>query len=251
MNPGALKLSVVVSTYNRARLLDVCIASLLTTDAAPESWELIIIDDGSTDETTGSLRRWQLRLTERQINFRPLRREMNAGAYNNAGLARNCGLRNAKGIAIAFSDGDCVYLTDAIGETIGWLDEGGRGFLTSAEWYRISKDASGGWGKIGPRGANQSNPFGPWLAIRRSVIMELGGFDERFTTYGAEDEDMVTRLIREKHEPQRTPQIIAVHLWHTPGARTADREQWNRQIAICRSDRSTIRNVGTQWGQLK
>ena len=46
-----MKLSVVISTYNRWQLLELCILSLYQTRAEQQDWECIVVDDGSTDDT--------------------------------------------------------------------------------------------------------------------------------------------------------------------------------------------------------
>ena len=46
-----MKLSVVISTYNRWQLLELCILSLYQTRAEQRDWECIVVDDGSTDDT--------------------------------------------------------------------------------------------------------------------------------------------------------------------------------------------------------
>ena len=91
--------SVLLPTYNRARFLDDAIASIQA--QTWRDWELIVVDDGSTDDTPAVVERWRARIPQ----LRYIHRE-NGGAY----AARNTGLRNARGEYIAFFDSDDLWL---------------------------------------------------------------------------------------------------------------------------------------------
>jgi len=248
-------LSVCVSAFNRAKLLELCLKSLLLTEAPRSEWEIVVIDDGSTDETPGFLAEWWVE----QAKIKPaaagephschyFRRRLNVGHGNNVGLARNCGLQKSKGEYVAFVDGDCIFCSDAISRTIAWAKTDKKSFLTSGHWYRVVRTTQ--WMLDGLRGLQSSVPFGPWFAIRREALVEIGGFDERFVTYGAEDEDIVTRLVRLKYQPMRDSEIIAVHLWHMMGSNRINEEQRQRQIEWTRNDPSVVRNENVEWGAL-
>lgn len=92
--------SVILPTYNRASFLSEAFASI----AAQEhhAWELVVVDDGSTDDTPALLKRLAAACA------RPVRviRQDNAGAY----AARNAGLEHARGDAVAFFDSDDLWL---------------------------------------------------------------------------------------------------------------------------------------------
>jgi glycosyltransferase involved in cell wall biosynthesis len=92
--------SVILPTYNRATFLAEALASIEAQTYC--HWELIIVDDGSTDETSAVLERLVPQCPQ------PIRvvRQANAGAY----AARNTGLEHASGDAVAFFDSDDVWL---------------------------------------------------------------------------------------------------------------------------------------------
>jgi glycosyltransferase involved in cell wall biosynthesis len=90
--------SVILPTYNRAALIERAIRSVL--HQTYEDFELIIVDDGSTDAT----RREVERVDDPRLRY--VRLEENRGA----GAARNVGLRNAAGRFIAFQDSDDEWL---------------------------------------------------------------------------------------------------------------------------------------------
>jgi glycosyltransferase involved in cell wall biosynthesis len=92
-------IDVVIRTFNRASLLKQATQSLLTQNYPPERYQIIVVDDGSTDETWTMLQE----LAASHSNVRALRVD-HAGSY----AARNEGWRNGNGDIVAFTDDDCV-----------------------------------------------------------------------------------------------------------------------------------------------
>lgn len=96
--PGPLRLSLVVPTYNVEAYIDRFLDSVFTQTSQLRSFEVIIVDDGSTDRTAEIVRIWQARHPK---HLRYVHQE-NAGAS----AARNTGLALAKGTWIGFPDPD-------------------------------------------------------------------------------------------------------------------------------------------------
>ena len=90
-------ISVVVPTYNRARLLEMCLSSLIT--QTYKDYEIIVVNDGSTDETEDIIKKFQRK-------FKNLRyfKQKNRGHS----IARNLGFSRARGEIIASTDDDCI-----------------------------------------------------------------------------------------------------------------------------------------------
>jgi len=91
--------SVIVPFYNEELYLEQCIKALLEQDFKRSEYELIFVDNGSTDASAEIVRRFS-ELT--------LLHENEKGAY----AARNRGLKEAKGEIIAFTDADCAVSKD-------------------------------------------------------------------------------------------------------------------------------------------
>lgn len=102
MDQGPL-VSVILPTYNRAHMIPVAIESVL--NQSYKNWELIIIDDGSRDNTKSAVATYMERDDRIKYHF-----QSNGGA----GAARNTGLRMAKGDYVTFLDSDDQYLKDKI-----------------------------------------------------------------------------------------------------------------------------------------
>lgn len=96
--------SVVIPTYNRAGLIGRAIESVVA--QVYQDWEIIVVDDGSTDETATVVRGFAGQLGERLSYIR----QRNAGSS----AARNRGIDESRGRFVAFLDSDDEYLPDKL-----------------------------------------------------------------------------------------------------------------------------------------
>ena len=92
-----VKLSIVIPVYNVEHYLDECVSSLYNQDIHEEDFEVLLIDDGSTDNSLSIAKQW----AEKHGNVRVFHQE-NQGQ----GPARNLGIDNAIGDYICFVDSD-------------------------------------------------------------------------------------------------------------------------------------------------
>jgi glycosyltransferase involved in cell wall biosynthesis len=102
--------SILLCTYNRADLLSRAVDSVL--NQSYSAWELIIVDDGSTDETASVIERYR----EADERIRSVRHE-------NQGLpkSRNLAIENARGAYLALIDDDDEYSPDHIEKRMGYM----------------------------------------------------------------------------------------------------------------------------------
>lgn len=244
-----MKISVVVPTFNQCRLTSMAV-ELLYICVRYQDWECIIVDDGSTDGTFEHF----TEMAQWCPNLRVLRRTKSIGKYSNSGLARNCGIRAATGDVIACMDGDILHCTDPVSWTAAeFTRHRDKIFVTSSNWYRCLYKNEAGQVVAEIRGHVGPLPFGAWIAMHRETWFELGGYDERFTTYGAEDNDICGRLHRLGVKNIMCPGIFAVHPDHKPTHEDnrKDQAQFEQQLQYMSYDRSTQRNVGIEWGALE
>lgn len=229
------KVSVIVTTFQRPGSLSKVLASLACQDY-PESYEVIVADDGSTDRTQAVVNR-HAAAASFHVGFVSHQHQ----AFELA-RCRNEGMRAAKGRYLIFLDGDCVappnFLTKhmqlrQVGKVVAgytchldqhastWLDEnviakGDHSSWTNrdahrqlakldrkANFYRLIRHHS----KPRLRGGN----FGVW----RSDFQRVNGFDESFVGWGCEDDDFGMRLRRAGVVIQNAFEAIPTfHLWH-------------------------------------
>lgn len=187
----AALVSVILPTYNRANTLRRAIDSVLT--QTYRELELIVIDDGSTDETEALLSSYS----------DPRLKLLKPGRLGCAAKARNHGLKSARGEFVAFQDSDDVWMTDKLERQIAFAAQHPDAAFTTCGYILIHVDGRR------PRyygaelldknrdvrslfsgyGCQISTPT--WL-VRRERLVEVGGFDESFAMW--EDWELSIRL---------------------------------------------------------
>jgi glycosyltransferase involved in cell wall biosynthesis len=105
--------SIVVPVLNGERNIAECIESINALNYQKENFELIIVDNGSRDNTVDIIRNFQNNL---DLNIK-LYFEKIKGVYR----ARNLGVRNAKGDIIAFTDADCIVDSNWISNIVSFF----------------------------------------------------------------------------------------------------------------------------------
>ncbi len=98
-----MRFSIIIPTHNRKKLLEKCLRSLLAQEYDSDEYEIIVIDDGSSDGSQELIR--NLRKTAPNIRYFRNR-------HSGPGHARNTGLKKANGEYVAFTDDDCVVEKD-------------------------------------------------------------------------------------------------------------------------------------------
>jgi glycosyltransferase involved in cell wall biosynthesis len=193
-----MTVSLVVSTRNRALRLGDFFASLTRLAPPAEGWELILVDNGSTDTTADTI--------HRLAAVSPFTVRYVLAATPGLSHARNAGLRQASGRIVAFTDDDCYPRPDYLRAIVEVFEEhqagviGGRvilhdpadarvGVKDTAEAFEISQGQFVAAGVM--HGAN--------MAVRRAVLEQIGGFDPRLGAgtpcMAGEDTDFVARAV--------------------------------------------------------
>ena len=191
---NAPRVSVVIPTFNRAHLVGATIDSVLAQDY--RDVEIIVVDDGSTDDTPAVLARYGDRIrTVRHPN-----RGMNP--------SRNVGLELARGEFVALLDSDDVWLPFKLSLQVELLERFPAAGFTFSEFF-ILQDASGVDGPRKPRGlASWYSGARDWRscfgASRRSGELGLRSSDADFGVY----EGCVHE--RSLHEPTVLPSTALI-----------------------------------------
>ncbi len=124
-----IKVSVIIPTYNRAGLIKRSIRSVL--DQTYQDFEIIIVDDGSTDDTKTVIES----ISGPKIRY--IRHEINRGPS----AARNTGIKNANGRYIAFQDSDDEWLPDKLEKQMICFDgENNNISIVYCGLWRIKRD---------------------------------------------------------------------------------------------------------------
>lgn len=201
--------SVVVPAHQGAALLPITLGALAASDLPRDRWELIVVDDASTDGTAQVAARW----ADRVISL--------PGAPHGPGFARNRGVEVSGGEWVVFIDADVRVHADtlrrfaeaiaqdpAVAAMFGAYDDAppAPGFLSCYRnlLHRYVHLASAGetdtfWGGCG--------------AVRRSAFLAAGGFDEaRYPRPQIEDIELGYRLRDRGGRIVIRPEIQGAHL---------------------------------------
>lgn len=229
---GGLVCSVVVPAHGASRYLPETLGALLESDVPRDEWELIVVDDGSLDETAAVAGRF----ADTVIRL--------PGPPHGPAYARNRGFEVARGPVVAFFDADVVVHKDTLRRLLEVLDSNpGAGAVFGA--YDTSPRASGLVSQyrnlihhyVHVRGAGEVDTF--WAgagAVRREVFEEAGMYDEwHYARPQIEDIELGARVRSLGRTILLVPDIQVTHL-----------KKWSLANVV----RTDLRDRGIPWARL-
>ena len=205
-------LTVIIPTYNRLPILTKCLRALENQHlSADNNYEVIVVDDGSTDNTLAYLAANKEELPH-----------LKCLSQNHQGpaAARNLGVKAAQGDLIVFIDSDLVVTEHFLAAHINALREGEK---------RKKSDRLFSYGRV-VNTANFDNPTAePYkitdfsaayfatgnVAIAKTWLEQAGLFDTQFQLYGWEDLELGVRLKQLGLKLIKCPAAVGYH-WHPP-----------------------------------
>ena len=202
--------SVVIPTYNRGQLLEQAIQSVL--DQTYRDLELIVVDDGSTDDT----RRRVVAVADDRVRYIHQR---------NAGLAgaRNTGIREARGDYVAFLDDDDVWMAEKLERQMAIMQSRPNVAVVHCGFRFVDLEGnpvSMEYRRPPSRGslyedlmyANVISGSGSAAVVRARCFIDAGTFDP--TLRAREDQDMWRRLALAGHEFACVDEALVDIRWH-------------------------------------
>ena len=210
------RVSVVCSTHGRAALLPRLVAALTDQSLPAGSFELVVVDDASPDDTAAVLERLA---AEAPFAVRILRHPRNRGAA----AGRNTGWRAAAAPVVAFTDDDCTPTTGWLAAGLSALEAAPGAFVVGrtepdpAERHLLDRPFSRSLLVTGARFHETCNVF-----YRREDLEAAGGFDEGFGT--GEDTDLGLRMIESGRVARWEPEALVHHRVRPPSFRAHWRE---------------------------
>lgn len=253
--PHRLELSIIIPTFNRRRVLDDTLPSVFAQTASSDLYEVVIVDDGSTDGTADAVR-----------NLRPpCALELIEQPNRGPAAARNAGLRAARADLVLFLDDDircdprlveehlASHATDDGLVIHGWIgvDAASPATLvahTTREWCKLYYSQLVG-------GQSLSLPEDVFLiansSTARSAVLDCGGFDEHIP-FPREDFELGLRLSKAGLEFRYQPAARAYEIFRKSSGEFArkDGEAWGKaEVAISRKHpdykpHSVLSNLG-------
>jgi len=212
----ACEYSVIVPTYNRAQSLRRCLAALNEQSYPHSDWEVVVVDDGSSDDTTHVLRTTSLRVP------------LNWATQRNAGpaAARNLGIHMARGRVILFIGDDIMPTRDWLSVHASAHEEypaatvAVLGFTTWSPDMKITPfmkhlDSQGlqfGYSLLeGREWADYRCFYSSNVSVKRQLLEQVGLFDEEFRYAAIEDTEIGYRLEKAGMRLLYRPQALAYH----------------------------------------
>lgn len=250
----SLKISVIVTTYNWPYALQ-AVLSALSEQKTTYPFEIVIADDGSNEETAKLIRGFKKRTAI------PILHVWQPDEGFRVAAIRNKAILAAVGDYIIFLDGDCVPRENFIERHVELAEDKtfvvGNRVLLNREftltvlsetlplhqwplWRWCMARLYGHCNRIFPilslpvgwprfksatrwQGAKGCN-LGMW----KSDLLQINGWEEKFTGWGYEDSDLIIRLLRSKIQRKNARFYIPVfHLWHPENDRTKERDNWS------------------------
>ncbi|GAB7079949.1 glycosyltransferase [Megalodesulfovibrio paquesii] len=191
----SLAASVIIPAYNAAASLPHTLRSLVRQKFPRESFEIIVVDDGSTDDTAARCKPWVDAGTVRWLQHLD-------GRNHGPAAARNLGAQHARGEVVVFTDADCRPEPEFLANI---LEKFGNPSVDAAQGaYRTLQrqlTARFAQAEFESRYALHEDG-GPVdlvatyaAAFRRAVFLEAGGFDVSYPTANNEDTEFSYRLL--------------------------------------------------------
>jgi len=240
--PLSPEISVIICTYERPWHLRRCLLSLAVQRDVAGQFEVIVVDDGSCDETAGVVESFAT-----AVDF-PVRFVTHPHDGFQQARCRNEGILAAKAPYLLFTDGDCIFPPDHLRQHLAARRPN---VARAGDCFRIDRSASEEIDEAAVRsgafldrvasGANRwlrpryrkamlyqllRNRVRPkligWnMAMWCSDVQRVNGFDQRFRAWSCEDDDLAARL---RASGVRILTALGYthgfHLWHAPHSTT-------------------------------
>lgn len=197
-----MKASLIVPAYNSASTIGECIESLLGQRGA--EFEVIIVDDGSTDNTRETVEKYPVRLLTQE--------------HRGPAVARNFGARNAAGEILVFTDADCVADENWLAEMLKPFENpeivGAQGRYKTRQLSLMARFAQYEIEDRYDRMAKHEyiDFIGSYsAAYRKEIFLKEKGFDESYPIASGEDPDLSFRLADKGYKMVFNSNAIVYH----------------------------------------
>ncbi|MBH41206.1 MAG: hypothetical protein CL685_00650 [Candidatus Magasanikbacteria bacterium] len=190
--------SIVICTYNREKQLKKCLQSLHNLHYPKEKCEIIVVNDGSTDNTRYYLSQIKTK------RFRVIHHNKNRGIS----CARNTGIANTTHNLIAFTDDDCVVDKNWLSR----ITKTGRLSQSDIVFGKTHYMQKNNTARFPEKIVSISRwPGAGNILYKKEVFEKAGGFDSVFDAYHNEDSEMAIRAVAHDFSFSYEPQALCFH----------------------------------------
>ena len=198
-----MKASLIISNYNKASILPILFQSILKQDLS--KFEIIFVDDASTDQSVDIIKDYPINLIQVETNQGP--------AY-----CRNLGVNNSQGEILIFCDSDIKLKENSLKELLIPFQDKTVASVTAKNIYPpLSTHLAGHFWilediEVRHHAKIKTGESRWWSttlgAIRKDVLLSIGGFDEKFKAADMEDTELGQRIPKnQKMYHQETSQF--------------------------------------------
>lgn len=196
-----MRVSIIIPAYNAEKTLAECLAACLTQDYP--DFEIIVVDDGSTDGTSAVSQRFEAVRYHHQSNSGPA-------------SARNTGARIASGDLLVYTDSDCIPQSDWLRQLTRGFEEGvvavGGTYAIANPASRLARVVQAEIGQRHRQFKRDVDFLGSFnVAYRRDAFEATGGFDETYRQASGEDNDLAYRLHDQGGRMVFNPEAVVAH----------------------------------------
>jgi len=231
-----MRATIQLCTYNRAALLERVLDACFEQTADPDSYEVVLVNDGSPDDTPAVIERARKRATCR---FEVIDQQ-------NSGLAkgRNAGIARATGERIIFIDDDVLPTPDFVEEHLRSHDAAPLAIVRGGAINVESFD------KLPPAKWRLKDYSGNFfwttnVSVPLQTIRAIGGFNDTFAEYGWEDIDVGLRLRQGGVKAVFNPKALVYH-WK-PRPRSGNVEKMIRQARAQARTAVQLAQIHPHW----
>lgn len=245
-----MTVSLVLATYKHASYLDRTLYSLLMQTRRPD--QIVIVEDGDDDNgaTLEICEKWKSQLPVehyRRVNRPKL-------VYSNQAIPLNCAIKKATGDILLLHDDACLFTRPTDIENLVRPVEENSNVTTYAVVMHL--DMTGNNPSVEFKDANGIPTFFNYRgqAIRREVVLAMGGIEESWIGYGGDDCNFRDRLVRWNSGSmisRRVFESVIHHQWHPWGRSETELPIYHENSKRYESlSGQTVANEGKDWGRL-
>ena len=201
-----MRISVVIPTYNRYKSLRRCLDSLFNQSYQKDNYEIIVVDDGSTDGT-----KEMIDSIKTDLKLKYLYQENKGPA-----AARNLGVKHANGDIIAFIDDDCTADYYWIENIVKFFEDYLNAVACGSHYneafilpIKSKKDSRENAIREFYLDNIEHMPQIGNFAVRKQIFRKVGGFDESLVT--GEDMDFLIRLLKRNYHVYINDSLKVTH----------------------------------------
>lgn len=277
-----MKISIITTTFNRSLQLKRGLMTILRQENLPSDLEIIIVDDGSKDDTQSVVAYLKDEAMRINPNIEIKYIYLDHPEARISCIAKNIAIKIATGDIIIFTESENLHIDNTINQLIKKLEENPNRTPVVTQYWSMGKRI---WEKLTDDEFKYparllSHPYamlvqgdmqntnapdadfaitgslncftGALFITKKEYLLEIGGFDESMTGHGFEDWDLLHRLNTYGKGVLYCNDIIAIHQYHTKDYpyNIYDAAERNRKISEDRTKRGEYRaNTGKNWGQ--